>query len=82
MYSRDSGVELFELFYEDEQPKFRFSYKIDEEDGVTGSYCMFYDNGQMKEEGSISYNDSSFERYSKEGKLIETFCNDVVKKYE
>lgn len=82
MYSWHSGVENFELFYEDEQPKFRFRYENDEEDGVTGSYQMFYNNGQMKEKGSLSYSDSSFERYSEEGKLIETFCNDVFKKYE
>ena len=65
----DSGVEVFELFYEDEQPKFRFRYEIDEEDGVIGSYRMFYDNGQMKEEGSVIVDGASLKRYTKYGDL-------------
>lgn len=59
----DYGVETFELFYDDAQPKFRFEYEIDEIDGVTGSYKAFYDNGQLKEEGKLYFNDSSFERW-------------------
>ncbi len=65
----DSGVEIFELFYEDEQPKFRFRYEIDEEDGATGSYRMFYNNGQLKEEGSVFVDGASLERYTKNGDL-------------
>jgi antitoxin component YwqK of YwqJK toxin-antitoxin module len=49
----DSGVETFELFYEDAQPKFRFEYEIDEIDGVAGSYKAFYDNGQLKAGGNL-----------------------------
>jgi hypothetical protein len=49
----DYGVETFELFYEDAQPKFRFEYEIDEIDGVAGSYKAFYDNGQLKAGGNL-----------------------------
>jgi len=69
----DNGVETFELFYEDAQPKFRFEYEIDEEDGVTGSYEAFYDNGQLKERGILYYNDSSIERFSRKGEIIESY---------
>lgn len=82
MYSWSSGVEVFELFYEDQQPKFRFRYEIDEEDGVTGSYQMFYDNGQLKEKGSLSFSGSSFERYTEEGEISEIFSNDVYERYD
>lgn len=34
----DYGVEIFERFYEDAQPKFRFKYEIDKIDGVTVIY--------------------------------------------
>ena len=78
----DSGVEVFELFYEDEQPKFRFRYEIDEEDGATGSYQMFYDNGQMKEEGSLSYKHSSFYRYFEDGKIKEAYSDNIFKTYD
>ena len=69
MHSWDSGVEMFELFYEDEQPKFRFRYEIDEEDGATGSYSMFYNNGQLKEEGCVFVDGASLKRFTKRGDL-------------
>ena len=69
----DYGVERFELFYDDAQPKFRFEYEIDEIDGVTGSYEAFYNNGELKERGNLYFNDSSFERFSRKGEIIESY---------
>jgi len=76
----DSGVESFELFYEDCQPKFRFRYERDEEDFTSGDYQMFYNNGQLKESGSL-YSNSSFERFSKTGQIKEYYRDNEFYKY-
>lgn len=78
----DYGVETFELFYEDAQPKFRFRYETDEIDGVTGNYQTFYDNGQLKERGNLYYNDSSFERFSRNGQISECYQKNIFSKYD
>jgi len=73
----DNGVETFELYYEDAQPKFRFRYETDEIDGATGSYQVFYNNGQLKEKGNLYFNDSSFERFSRKGQITERYKNKI-----
>lgn len=80
-YKIAKSTETFELFYKDCQPKFRFSYQIDEEDLATGDYQTFYNNGQLKEKGYLSYSDNSFETFSKKGQIIEYFSGNAFYKY-
>ncbi len=77
----DTRIETFELFYKDCQPKFRFSYKINELEVISGRYEVFYGNGQMKEKGGFSSSKDSFERFSKDGQLTEYYNNETFYKY-
>ena len=43
---------------------------------------MFYNNGQLKEEGSLSYSDSSFYRYYEDGEIKEVYAEKVFKRYD
>lgn len=77
----DNGTQTFELFYKNGRPKFKFSYKVNEINGTTGNYQMYYGNGQLKEKGSLTFSDGPFERFSRNGQLTEKYNNETFEKY-